>query len=274
MLPPNARGTITYIAPAGHYTVNDEVIEIEFQGQRRKYGMKQLWPVRTKRRPRGRRRPRRGCSPQPHAATSPDPPRPFVSPLAGALAAPRGPEAACRHPAADGPARAGRAVPGRPGWCVRRARVPRPRPFALHPRAAADAPSACSCAPPGLTLPPACAVAAPAPPPPPPGTCSIPGAFGCGKTVISQALSKYSNADGVIYVGCGERGNEMAEVLMEFPQLTMSLPDGREESIMKRTCLVRRRAAAPRGWGGRLPLASPTPGCRSLGPTWLTAECS
>jgi V-type H+-transporting ATPase subunit A len=35
-----------------------------------------------------------------------------------------------------------------------------------------------------------------------------------------------------------ERGNEMAEVLMEFPQLTMSLPDGREESIMKRTCLV------------------------------------
>jgi hypothetical protein len=35
------------------------------------------------------------------------------------------------------------------------------------------------------------------------GTCSIPGAFGCGKTVISQALSKYSNSDGVIYVGCG-----------------------------------------------------------------------
>lgn len=37
----------------------------------------------------------------------------------------------------------------------------------------------------------------------PAGTCSIPGAFGCGKTVISQALSKYSNSDGVIYVGCG-----------------------------------------------------------------------
>lgn len=49
MLPPNARGTITYIAPAGHYTVNDEVIEIEFQGQRRKYSMKQLWPVRSPR---------------------------------------------------------------------------------------------------------------------------------------------------------------------------------------------------------------------------------
>ena len=51
------------------------------------------------------------------------------------------------------------------------------------------------------------------------GTCAIPGAFGCGKTVISQALSKYSNSDGIIYVGCGERGNEMAEVLMDFPQV-------------------------------------------------------
>lgn len=71
-----------------------------------------------------------------------------------------------------------------------------------------------------------------------PGTCAIPGAFGCGKTVISQALSKYSNSDGIIYVGCGERGNEMAEVLMDFPQLTMTTPDGREESIMKRTTLV------------------------------------
>ena len=35
------------------------------------------------------------------------------------------------------------------------------------------------------------------------GTCAVPGAFGCGKTVISQALSKYSNSDGIIYVGCG-----------------------------------------------------------------------
>lgn len=61
------------------------------------------------------------------------------------------------------------------------------------------------------------------------GTCSIPGAFGCGKTVISQALSKFSNADGIIYVGCGERGNEMAEVLAEFPALTMTMPDGEEK---------------------------------------------
>jgi V-type H+-transporting ATPase subunit A len=51
------------------------------------------------------------------------------------------------------------------------------------------------------------------------GTCAIPGAFGCGKTVISQAISKYSNSDAIIYVGCGERGNEMAEVLEDFPQV-------------------------------------------------------
>ena len=44
------------------------------------------------------------------------------------------------------------------------------------------------------------------------GTTAIPGAFGCGKTVISQSLSKYSNSDIIVYVGCGERGNEMAEV--------------------------------------------------------------
>lgn len=44
------------------------------------------------------------------------------------------------------------------------------------------------------------------------GTTAIPGAFGCGKTVISQAISKFSNSDIIIYVGCGERGNEMAEV--------------------------------------------------------------
>ena len=44
------------------------------------------------------------------------------------------------------------------------------------------------------------------------GTCAIPGAFGCGKTVISQALSKYSNSDGIIYVGCGERGMARSRV--------------------------------------------------------------
>ena len=76
------------------------------------------------------------------------------------------------------------------------------------------------------------------------GTTAIPGAFGCGKTVISQSLSKYSNSDVIIYVGCGERGNEMAEVLMDFPQLTTEV-DGRQESIMKRTTLVANTSNMP-----------------------------
>jgi vacuolar-type H+-ATPase catalytic subunit A/Vma1 len=49
----------------------------------------------------------------------------------------------------------------------------------------------------------------------------------------------------VVYVGCGERGNEMAEVLMDFPQLTMTLKDGREESVMKRTTLVANTSNMP-----------------------------
>ncbi len=52
------------------------------------------------------------------------------------------------------------------------------------------------------------------------GTVCIPGAFGCGKTVISQSVSKFSNSDIIVYVGCGERGNEMAEVLMDFPEVS------------------------------------------------------
>ena len=76
------------------------------------------------------------------------------------------------------------------------------------------------------------------------GTTAIPGAFGCGKTVISQALSKYSNSDIIIYVGCGERGNEMAEVLRDFPELTIT-HKGKEESIMKRTALVANTSNMP-----------------------------
>jgi V-type H+-transporting ATPase subunit A len=76
------------------------------------------------------------------------------------------------------------------------------------------------------------------------GTTAIPGAFGCGKTVISQALSKFSNSDIIIYVGCGERGNEMAEVLMDFPELTMDVGD-RQEPIMKRTTLVANTSNMP-----------------------------
>lgn len=76
------------------------------------------------------------------------------------------------------------------------------------------------------------------------GTTAIPGAFGCGKTVISQALSKYSNSDVIIYVGCGERGNEMSEVLRDFPELTVEI-DGVTESIMKRTALVANTSNMP-----------------------------
>uniref|UniRef100_A0A8C5VNT6 V-type proton ATPase catalytic subunit A n=1 Tax=Microcebus murinus TaxID=30608 RepID=A0A8C5VNT6_MICMU len=76
------------------------------------------------------------------------------------------------------------------------------------------------------------------------GTTAIPGAFGCGKTVISQSLSKYSNSDVIIYVRCGERGNEMSEVLRDFPELTMEV-DGKVESIMKRTALVANTSNMP-----------------------------
>merc|ERR1712127_658709 len=76
------------------------------------------------------------------------------------------------------------------------------------------------------------------------GTTAIPGAFGCGKTVISQSLSKFSNSDIIIYVGCGERGNEMAEVLRDFPELTTEI-DGRKETIMKRTALVANTSNMP-----------------------------
>jgi V-type H+-transporting ATPase subunit A len=82
------------------------------------------------------------------------------------------------------------------------------------------------------------------------GTCAVPGAFGCGKTVISQSLSKFSNSDAIVYVGCGERGNEMAEVLCDFPELTMTIKDkvsGKEKEvgIMKRTTLVANTSNMP-----------------------------
>merc|ERR1719506_2770657 len=154
MLPPDAMGRVSYVAPAGNYTVEEKVIELEFQGAKKEFTMSQLWPVRK--------------------------PRPTAEKMK-----------------ADSPLLTGQRVLD-----------------TLFPSVLG-------------------------------GTCAIPGAFGCGKTVISQALSKYSNSDGIIYVGCGERGNEMAEVLMDFPELTMTLPDGREESIMQRTCLVANTSNMP-----------------------------
>lgn len=67
------------------------------------------------------------------------------------------------------------------------------------------------------------------------GTVIVPGGFGTGKTVVEQTLAKYAQANIVIYIGCGERGNEMTEVLAEFPHLkdpTSGLP------LMERTVLV------------------------------------
>ncbi len=67
------------------------------------------------------------------------------------------------------------------------------------------------------------------------GTVAVPGGFGTGKTVIEQSLAKYAEADVVVYIGCGERGNEMAEVLHEFGRLK----DPRTgRAVLDRTVLV------------------------------------
>jgi V/A-type H+-transporting ATPase subunit A len=67
------------------------------------------------------------------------------------------------------------------------------------------------------------------------GTATIPGGFGTGKTVLEQQIAKWAEADVVVYVGCGERGNELTEVLEEFPRL----PDPRAGgALMDRTVLV------------------------------------
>jgi len=153
MLPPKSRGTVTYLAPPGNYTINDVVLETEFDGEKTSYTLVQVWPVRQ--------------------------PRPVTEKLPA------------NHPLLTGQ----RVLDG------------------LFP----------------------CVQG---------GTTAIPGAFGCGKTVISQSLSKYSNSDVIVYVGCGERGNEMSEVLQDFPELTVEI-DGKTESIMRRTCLVANTSNMP-----------------------------
>ena len=128
LLPPRAKGTITRISEAGSYTVDEKILEVEFEGKKTEYSMMHNWPVRVPR------------------------------------------------PAAD--------------------KLPSDQPFIVGQRVL-DALF------PGVQG----------------GTVCIPGAFGCGKTVISQSVSKFSNSDLIVYVGCGERGNEMAEVLMDFPEV-------------------------------------------------------
>ena len=74
------------------------------------------------------------------------------------------------------------------------------------------------------------------------GTAAIPGPFGSGKTVMQHALAKWSDVDIVIYIGCGERGNEMTDVLREFPELV----DPRNgEPLMKRTVLIANTSDMP-----------------------------
>jgi len=128
LLPPRARGTITRLADKGSYTVDEKILELEFNGTKSEYSMMHQWPVRV--------------------------PRPSTEKLSS-----------------DQPLIVGQRVLD-----------------ALFPSVQG-------------------------------GTVCIPGAFGCGKTVISQSLSKFSNSDIIVYVGCGERGNEMAEVLMDFPEV-------------------------------------------------------
>ncbi|KAL0943778.1 vacuolar ATP synthase catalytic subunit a [Colletotrichum truncatum] len=153
LLPPRARGTITKIASKGSYTVEEKLLEVEFDGKKTEYPMMQSWPVRV--------------------------PRPTTEKLQ-----------------ANEPFVVGQRVLD-----------------ALFPSVQG-------------------------------GTVAIPGAFGCGKTVISQSVSKFSNSDVIVYVGCGERGNEMAEVLKDFPELTIDV-DGRKEPIMKRTTLIANTSNMP-----------------------------
>merc|ERR1711963_870161 len=153
MVPPRSRGTVTYLAPPGNYTVKDKIMETEFDGAKQQYTLCQIWPVRQ--------------------------PRPCSEKLP-----------------ANYPLLTGQRVLDALFPCVQG------------------------------------------------GTTAIPGAFGCGKTVISQSLSKFSNSDVIVYVGCGERGNEMAEVLKDFPELTTEV-NGKQESIMKRTTLVANTSNMP-----------------------------
>jgi V/A-type H+-transporting ATPase subunit A len=74
------------------------------------------------------------------------------------------------------------------------------------------------------------------------GTAAIPGPFGSGKTVTQQSLAKFADADIVVYIGCGERGNEMTEVIEDFPDL----PDPQTGNpLMARTCLIANTSNMP-----------------------------
>lgn len=74
------------------------------------------------------------------------------------------------------------------------------------------------------------------------GTACIPGPFGSGKTVVQHQLAKWSNSDVVVYIGCGERGNEMTDVLYEFPEL---IDPKTKEPLMNKTVLIANTSNMP-----------------------------
>lgn len=148
MLPPGEMGTISFIASADNYTLQDTVLEIEFQGKTKKFTMLQYWPVRQ------------------------------IRPVTEKLAS-------------DFPLLTGQRVLDALFPCVQG------------------------------------------------GTTAIPGAFGCGKTVISQALSKFSNSDCIVYVGCFKRGtlvlrDDGASLPIEDVAVGQSLmgPDGKSRHVV------------------------------------------
>ena len=74
------------------------------------------------------------------------------------------------------------------------------------------------------------------------GAATVPGPFGAGKTVVQHQIAKFANVDIVVYVGCGERGNEMTDVLNEFPEL---IDPASGKSIMERTILIANTSNMP-----------------------------
>lgn len=74
------------------------------------------------------------------------------------------------------------------------------------------------------------------------GTAAVPGPFGSGKTVVQHQLAKWAEVDIVVYIGCGERGNEMTDVLMEFPEL---IDPNTGRSLMERTVLIANTSDMP-----------------------------
>ena len=74
------------------------------------------------------------------------------------------------------------------------------------------------------------------------GVAAVPGPFGSGKTVVQHQLAKWSNVDVIVYIGCGERGNEMTDVLNEFPKL---IDPNTNEPLMQRTLLIANTSDMP-----------------------------